>query len=104
MTHVAVLQRAEVGDMWVAAGTIFLDVLVWKVTSHSTSAHPLYRLKGHEGSIHRSCAPVRLLVTAFPLFVVPVLTSNTIIDSGAGGMSFLIARPVHEQCPGTYTL
>ncbi|KAA6428663.1 MAG: hypothetical protein FRX49_01538 [Trebouxia sp. A1-2] len=41
------------GHMWVAAGTIFLDVLVWKVSYQSSSAHPLYRLKGHEGSIHR---------------------------------------------------
>ena len=46
-----------------AAGTIFLDVLVWKVDladqsgqhrkqdNHESAA--LHRLKGHEGSIHR---------------------------------------------------
>lgn len=87
MAHDAVLQHAEAGDMWVAAGTIFLDVLVWKVTTDSTAAHPVYRLKGHEGSIHRSCAPVQLLGTAFRLIVVPVLISNPILKSGACGMS-----------------
>ncbi|DBA78263.1 TPA: hypothetical protein ACH3X2_008215 [Trebouxia sp. C0005] len=49
----SLLQQESSGHMWVAAGTIFLDVLVWKVSYQSSSAHPLYRLKGHEGSIHR---------------------------------------------------
>ena len=92
MAHDAVLQRTEAGDTWVAAGTIFLDVLVWKVTTDSTSAHPLYRLKGHEGSIHRSCVPVRLLGTVFWLIAVPVLTSNTTIQSSACGKSSSICR------------
>ena len=51
--------------MWVAAGTIFLDVLVWRAqpdralsissrdATQSTRSAPLFRLKGHEGSIHR---------------------------------------------------
>ena len=51
-------------DVWVAAGTVFLDVLIWRfaiataeaesssVTEHSQPA-ALYRLKGHDGSIHR---------------------------------------------------
>ena len=51
--------------MWVAAGTIFLDVLIWRaqldiaMTDSSSSKKqsmrsvPLFRLKGHEGSIHR---------------------------------------------------
>lgn len=48
------MQHASSGGTWVAAGTIFLDVLVWKVCRQGHSAPPLYRLKGHEGSIHRS--------------------------------------------------
>ena len=43
------------------AGTVFLDVLVWKATlqaaqsvgSREQSCPPLFRLKGHQGSIHR---------------------------------------------------
>lgn len=52
-------------DLWVAAGTVFLDVLVWQATCASDMATqalngdavhavvPLHVLKGHEGSIHR---------------------------------------------------
>lgn len=54
-------------DVWVAAGTVFLDVLVWRFavstadtgdtecTSKTERSRPaaLYRLKGHDGSIHR---------------------------------------------------
>lgn len=51
----------------VAGGTIFLDVLVWRATAAiggrsqargtdrdqlTREVHPLYRLKGHQGSIH----------------------------------------------------
>lgn len=51
-------------DVWVAAGTVFLDVLIWRfaisttgpecssVAKHSQAA-ALYRLKGHDGSVHR---------------------------------------------------
>lgn len=43
------------------AGTVFLDVLIWKCSLHATQSAPdgqhtcppLYCLKGHEGSIHR---------------------------------------------------
>ena len=44
------------------AGTVFLDVLIWKccpgagLPSSEPQQHtypPLYRLRGHEGSIHR---------------------------------------------------
>ena len=51
------MQHASSGGTWVAAGTIFLDVLVWEVCRQGHSAAPLYRLKGHEGSIHRSDLP-----------------------------------------------
>ena len=47
------MQHSKSGDMWVAAGTIFLDVLIWVVHSQGGSCTPLFRLKGHEGSIHR---------------------------------------------------
>ena len=50
--------------VWVAAGTVFLDVLVWQASfsAAETPSEPvpgqahhaaLYRLKGHDGSIHR---------------------------------------------------
>ena len=55
------LQHTRSGEMWVAAGTIFLDVLVWRRSELDSSAKPLYRLKGHEGSIHRS-APLQPLL------------------------------------------
>ncbi|BDA49006.1 probable WD repeat-containing protein 6 at N-terminal half [Coccomyxa sp. Obi] len=57
-------QASACMDVWVAAGTVFLDVLVWRfaistaeaecssITEHSQPA-ALYRLKGHDGSIHR---------------------------------------------------
>ena len=54
---------ADPGTMLVAAGTIFLDVLVWSFdmagggsppASARRDAPPLLRCKGHEGSIHRS--------------------------------------------------
>ena len=51
------MQHASSGGTWVAAGTIFLDVLVWEVCRQGHSSAPLYRLKGHEGSIHRSDLP-----------------------------------------------
>lgn len=55
------LQHAKSDEMWVAAGTIFLDVLIWRGSGLGSSAKPLYRLKGHEGSIHRS-APLQPLL------------------------------------------
>ena len=54
---------AAPGAMLVAAGTIFLDVLVWGFhmagggsppASARCDVPPLLRCKGHEGSIHRS--------------------------------------------------
>ena len=50
----AVMQHAGSRETWVAAGTIFLDVLIWKASRQGHASVPLYRLKGHEGSIHRS--------------------------------------------------
>ncbi|KAL6778720.1 hypothetical protein ACKKBF_B04915 [Auxenochlorella protothecoides x Auxenochlorella symbiontica] len=42
--------------VWVAGGTIFLDVVVWEARPGSNPAGPTrLRLKGHEGSIHRVC-------------------------------------------------
>ena len=49
------------------AGTVFLDVLIWKCcqgaaesdSSAEQSCPPLYCLKGHKGSIHRSCTVSR---------------------------------------------
>ena len=64
-------QDAGHADVWVAAGTAFLDVLVWRTQLAFTEAGqpacqpvptshaPLFRLKGHEGSIHRRAAPSR---------------------------------------------
>lgn len=58
-------QAASHVEVSVAAGTIFLDVLIWRARldvaavrgaggSTLRSRHaPLLRLKGHEGSIHR---------------------------------------------------
>lgn len=48
------MQQGSCGGTWLAAGTVFLDVLVWKASRVAASSAPLYRLKGHEGSIHRS--------------------------------------------------
>ena len=61
----AYMQHAGTGNTWVAAGTIFLDVLVWVVSQEAPFAQPpatrlatpMYRLKGHEGSIHRWALP-----------------------------------------------
>lgn len=56
-------QGSAGGTYWlVAAGTVFLDVLVWATplaSAGGAAAHavlPLLRLQGHEGSIHR-CSP-----------------------------------------------
>ena len=51
-------------DVQLAAGTVFLDVLVWQATISTAEASSekvpvqtghaaLYRLKGHDGSVHR---------------------------------------------------
>ena len=51
-------------DVQLAAGTVYLDVLVWQATISTAEASServpvqtghaaLYRLKGHDGSIHR---------------------------------------------------
>lgn len=52
-------------EVRVAAGTVFQDILVWRtlvaaVSSPAARADvaPLFRLKGHEGSIHRCLAPL----------------------------------------------
>ena len=52
-------------EWWVAGGSVFLDVLVWNVTSSPSrsggvlSCPVLFRLSGHEGSIHRvAWAPI----------------------------------------------
>eukprot|EP00884_Botryococcus_braunii_P011598 jgi/Botrbrau1/20439/Bobra.145_2s0004.1 len=52
------VHSSKPAELLVAAGTIFLDVLVWKAFAPWNSTvcclyqPPLFRLKGHEGSIH----------------------------------------------------
>ena len=44
------------GGLWVAAGTIFHEILVWRTPAGdgaSVSAPPLHRLWGHAGSVYR---------------------------------------------------
>ena len=57
------IQEGAGQDIWVVAGTVFLDVLIWKCSHGAAesdgtvdqSCPPLYCLKGHKGSIHRYC-------------------------------------------------
>lgn len=49
-------------EIWAAAGTVFLDVLIWCFSIDAVSqdgiasAPPWLRLTGHEGSIHRQAS------------------------------------------------
>jgi len=69
-------ENEEETEFWVAGGSVFLDVLIWKIkisspsssspSSPSSASSPvsscpvLFRLSGHEGSIHRvAWAPLR---------------------------------------------
>ncbi|KAK9847692.1 hypothetical protein WJX84_010173, partial [Apatococcus fuscideae] len=54
----ALLHQASKKEIWAAAGTVFLDVLIWcfafenGTQAEVAPAAPLLRLRGHEGSIH----------------------------------------------------
>ena len=60
-----------------AAGTIFLDVLVWRATIEAANAcgrgplrvAPLFQLRGHEGSIHRCCTLSQAICSMFHAFL-----------------------------------
>lgn len=62
-------------ELLVAAGTIFLDIVIWKTPcsmradAGPLACPPLYHLKGHEGSIHRQAYSILpSLYASMPLF------------------------------------
>ncbi len=103
------------------AGTVFLDVLIWKCCQSSAESDlnkeqncpPLYCLKGHEGSIHRynlsseghlrlhRCIRHTAVTVDVPSSALPLVHSAAPgTDTGSSQLSGCLIEPILRQlCP-----
>lgn len=106
--------RAAEGSYWLAAaGTIFLDVLVWatplaadsQLVPGSEAARevpPLLRLQGHEGSIHRCPTPPQARPAPAPRLRITCSTDVLLLGQPPPHLHSNGFSPTNANAPGTH--